>query len=85
MFSGLIFPPRDKKDARKRLAAAASRCEGVYNRAGKPSVTFCGKEEQRRERALIFVKNRSKLYKACSDVAEKGRLELPRRLPDLRP
>ena len=36
MFSGIIFPPRDKKDARKRLAAAASRCEGVYNRAVEP-------------------------------------------------
>ena len=27
-----------------------------------------GKEEQRRKRALIFIKNRSKRYKACSDV-----------------
>lgn len=38
-----------KKDAmcrrytRKRLVATANRCEGVYNRAGKPSVTFCGR------------------------------------------
>ncbi|MCQ4021793.1 MULTISPECIES: hypothetical protein [unclassified Ruminococcus] len=29
---------------RKRLVATASRSEGVYNRAGEPSVTFCGKE-----------------------------------------
>ena len=39
----------NKKDAmrrrstRKRLVATASRREGVYNRAGEPSVTFCGK------------------------------------------
>ena len=55
---------------RKKLVATANRCEGVYNRAGEPSVTFCEKEEQRRERALIFIKNQSKRYKACSDVAE---------------
>ena len=52
---------------RKRLVAAASRREGACNRAGEPSVTFCAKEEQRRKCALIFVKNRSKRYKACSD------------------
>ena len=28
---------------RKRLVAIAIRREGVYNRAGKPSVPFCGK------------------------------------------
>ena len=32
------------------------------------NVTFCGKEKQRRECALIFAKNRSKRHKACSDV-----------------
>ena len=48
---------------RKKLVATANRCEGVYNRAGEPSVTFCEKEEQRRERALIFIKNQSKRYK----------------------
>ena len=53
---------------RKELVATANRREGVYNRAGEPSVTFCGKKEQRRECALIFEKNRSKRYKACSDV-----------------
>ena len=36
---------------RKRLIATASRREGVYNRAGEPSVTFCGEEERRRARA----------------------------------
>ena len=55
---------------RKRLVAAASRREGACNRAGEPSVTFCAKEEQRRKCALIFVKNRSKRYKACSDVSK---------------
>ena len=28
---------------RKKLVATASCCEGVYNRAGEPSATFCGK------------------------------------------
>ena len=55
---------------RKKLAATANRCEGVLGRAGEPSVTFCEKEEQRRDRALIFIKNRSKRYKACSDVSK---------------
>ena len=41
---------------RKELVATANRREGVYNRAGEPSVTFCVKEEQRRECALIFAK-----------------------------
>ena len=40
----------------KKLVARRKRRERVYNRAGEPSVTFCGKEEKRRERALIFVK-----------------------------
>ena len=55
---------------RKRLAATANRRAGACNRAGEPSVTFCAKEEQRRKCALIFVKNRSKRYKACSDVSK---------------
>ena len=33
----------------KKLVATANRSEGVYNRAGERSVTFCGKEEQRHE------------------------------------
>ena len=36
-----------------------------------------GKEEQRRKRALIFIKNRSKRYKACSDVQKQAGVELP--------
>ena len=28
---------------RKKVVATASRCEGVYNRTGKPSVPFCEK------------------------------------------
>ena len=32
-----------RRQARKRLAATGIRCEGVYNRAGEPSVTFCGR------------------------------------------
>ena len=49
----------NKKDAmrrrstRKRLIATGSRREGVYNRAGKPSVPFCGKRGAR-ERADDF-------------------------------
>ena len=63
---------------------AASDMQLILGVPAKPPA-LRGKEEQRRERALIFIKNRSKRYKACSDVAEKGRLELPRRFPDLRP
>ena len=43
--------PRFLLITRKRLVATASRREGVYNRAGEPSVTFCGEEERRRARA----------------------------------
>ena len=60
---------RRKAQTRKKLVATVNRCEGVYNRAGEPNVTSGGKEEQRRERALIFATNRSKRYKACSDVS----------------
>ena len=70
---------------RKRLVASRSVASAFTSEQQRRSATFFGKEEQRRERALIFIKNRSKRYKACSDVAEKGRLELPRRFPDLRP
>ena len=38
---------------RKRVVATASRREGVYNRAGEPSVPFCGKGGAR-ERADDF-------------------------------
>ena len=34
---------RTWKPRHKRLVATASRCEDVYNRAGEPSATFCGK------------------------------------------
>ena len=38
------------------------------NEQAKRAKSFAEEEEQRRERALIFEKNRSKRYKACSDV-----------------
>ena len=44
---------RRKAQTRKKLVATASRREGAYNRAGEPSVTFCGEEEQWSGR-LIF-------------------------------
>ena len=44
---------------RKKLVATANRREGVYKRAGEPSVTFCGKEERRREWADDFSKEKS--------------------------
>ena len=55
---------------RRKLVAQWRRCERVYKRTAAASVTFCGKEEQRRERTLIFAKNRSKRYKACSDMVD---------------
>ena len=46
---------------------AASDTQLILGVPAKPPA-LRGKEEQRRERALIFIKNRSKRYKACSDV-----------------
>ncbi len=60
-------------ETRKRLLATASRREGVYNRTGEPSETFCGKEEQRNERETTFdavQKSRRKRYAACDDVCK---------------
>ena len=64
---------------RKRLVAKDFRREGVYNRTEKPSVTFCGEEEQRNEREGAFLKQKSrrKRYKACDDVVWVRRFELP--------
>lgn len=47
--AGFVKRWGDKKDAmrrrrtRKRLIVTASRREGVYDRAGEPSVSVCGK------------------------------------------
>ena len=38
--------------SRKKLAAAARRCEGAHSQAGKPSVTFCEREEEQNVRAM---------------------------------
>lgn len=38
------------------------------NEQAKRAWSFAEEEEQRRECALIFEKNRSKRYKACSDL-----------------
>ena len=54
----------------QKVGSNRGRREGIYNRTGEPSVTFCEKEQQR-ECALVFIKNRSKRCIACSDVAEK--------------
>ena len=45
---------------------AASDTQLILGVPAKPPA-LRGKEEQRRKRALIFIKNRSKRYKACSD------------------
>jgi hypothetical protein len=46
------FPAKGKLPAiapqarsRKKSVTKVFRCEGVYNRAEKPSMTFCGEEE----------------------------------------
>lgn len=72
-FDRWIYPPV----ARKKVVVAQSRRARVYKRTGDCRVPFCGKEQQRQERALTFEKSRSKRYKACSDVVEVGRIELP--------
>lgn len=64
---------------RKKLVATASRREGVYNRTGEPSVTFCEKEEQGSGRMVYFLsqtKNKSEQSELCSDVACPERFEL---------
>ena len=48
---------------------AASDMQLILGVPAKPPA-LRGKEEQRRKCALIFVKNRSKRYKACSDVSK---------------
>ena len=47
---------REARNIRKKLVATVFRREGVYNRAEKPSVTFCGEEERRSGRAMTFYK-----------------------------
>ena len=39
----------------QKVGSNRGRCEGIYNRTGEPSVTFCEKEQQR-ECALVFYK-----------------------------
>ena len=41
---------------RKKVVATANRHGGIYNRAGEPSMTFCGKETQRNERVGDLVR-----------------------------
>ena len=41
---------REARNTRKKLVAKVFRRESVYNRAEKPSETFCGKESWRRGR-----------------------------------
>ena len=46
------------------------------SRAVEPSETFCGKEGQWSERALIFAKKkRSKRYKTCPEVVPEAGVE----------
>ena len=50
--SGVCVTDKKRGDnglARKRLAATASRREGVYNRTGEANAVFCGEEERRSE------------------------------------
>ncbi len=51
----------------KKVVATASRREGVYNRTGKPSVTFCERGEARK-RADDFLHKKSKQSELCFDV-----------------
>ncbi len=57
----------------KKLVATANRREGVYNRTGEPSVTFCEKEEQGSRRMAYFLsqtKNKPEQSELCSDMVE---------------
>ena len=58
--------PADSIHAR----ACKLKCEKILTRPDttqRKRLRF-GKKEQQNERALTFIKNRSKRYKACSDV-----------------
>ena len=59
---------------RKKLVATASRREGVYNRTGEPSVTFCERGGARkRADGLSFCrrqKNKPEQSGLCSDVSK---------------
>ena len=62
---------------RKKVVATASRCEGVYNRAGEPSVPFCERGaatkhmKKSQPKAGIF-----KCSVVCCDVERETRFEL---------
>ena len=46
-----VQPSYAPSTTRKKVVATASRCEGVYNRAGEPSEPFSGEEPRRNERS----------------------------------
>ena len=56
--------PADSIHAR----ACKLKCEKILTRPTQRKRLRFGKKEQQNERALTFIKNRSKRYKACSDV-----------------
>ncbi len=65
---------------RKKLVATANRREGVYNRTGEPSVTFCEKEEQGSGRMAYFLsqtKNKPEQSELCSGLVRPEGLEPP--------
>ena len=67
-------------DFYKKVAAndmESANPESKHQTATQPRRLRFGEEEQRHERALTFEKNRSKRYKACSDVVRVEGLEPP--------
>ena len=73
---------------RKKLVANRSARSAFTSEQRRRSVTFCENEGMKAADGLFFCrkpKNKPEQSELCSDMAEKGRLELPRRLPDLRP
>lgn len=59
--------------SRKRLVAQRRRCEGVYNRAAAASEIACGKEPQRRGRAVTFSPKREMSPRTIRRSRRRGR------------
>ena len=59
---------------RKKVVAAGSRCESVYNRAGSRTYFFCTKEGARK-RADVFLQRKTEQSELCSDMAYPGGFE----------
>ena len=59
-FFGFLRWESNSREVRKSVVVPRSRCERVYKRTGAANEDFCGKEEQRNVREVIFVAKHKK-------------------------